>query len=201
MAASEGRGDDRDDLLPNSGRGSTSTSTSSTSSPSSSSVDRPVRSSEAGAGAGPASASRRAPERAPRNGSLLPAVLASLVLGLLIGGAAMTFLNRSDPKADGFGGTVDTAWYRAVILSNDKVYFGRISSVSAQFFKLQNAFFLRETPGTNGAEPVRALLPVNREIHAPDNTMLIAKDEVVLVENLAKDSPILAEIRRQIGNK
>jgi len=194
MASSEGRGDDKAGAPPSGGRTSSATSPS----PSSSSGDRPVRGSEA---SGSSNTSRRTPERAARSGSLLPAVLASLALGLLIGGAAMTFLNRTDPKADGFGGTIDTTRYQAVILSNDKVYFGRISSVSPQFFKLRNAFFLRETPGANGAEPVRALLPVNREIHAPDNTMLIRKEEVVLVENLAKDSPILAEIRRQIGNK
>jgi hypothetical protein len=55
------------------------------------------------------------------------------------------------------------------------VYFGRIESISHDFFQLRNAFFLRETPGTNGAEPVRTLLPVNREIHAPDNNLLIRR--------------------------
>jgi hypothetical protein len=159
------------------------------------SADRPVRSTEAGS-----SNSHRAP-REPRR-SLLPAVLASLVLGILIGGAAMAFFNSSTKdKGDAFGGVVDTTRYQAVILSNDKVYFGRISSASDEFYRLQNAFFLRETPGANGADPVRALLPVNREIHAPENSMLIRSSEVVLVENLAKDSPILTEIKRQLGKK
>jgi hypothetical protein len=133
--------------------------------------------------------------------SSLAAVLAALAVGLILGGAATAFyLQANDSNGDGFAGQVDTARYQAVILSNDKVYFGRIASVSDDFFQLRNAFFLRETPGSNGSEAVRALLPVNREIHAPDNNMLIRKDDVILVENLAKDSPILTEIRRQLGN-
>ncbi|MEA3075353.1 MAG: hypothetical protein QOF60_261 [Actinomycetota bacterium] len=189
-----------------------------------SSIDRPETAGNAGspapppaqpAGEGarrPASASAAATSPSPARAnpaknanagrSSLAAVLAALALGLILGGAATAFyLNATDSSSgDGFAGVVDTTRYQAVILSNDKVYFGRIESVSDQFFRLSNAFFLRETPGSNGSEPVRALLPVNREIHAPDNTMLIRKADVILVENLAKDSPILTEIRRQLGN-
>lgn len=100
---------------------------------------------------------------------------------------------------DVFAGAVDKSRYQAVILSNDKVYFGKISAKSAEFYELTDAFFLRETREGDDAEPVRSLLPVNREIHAPDNTMLIRRDEVVLIENLAKDSPLLKEISRQKG--
>ena len=135
----------------------------------------------------------------------LGAVIAALVAGLLLGGlATAAFLGGQDDD-DGGGGdealaaAIDTTRYQAVILSNDKVYFGKLESLSEDFFRLESAFFLRETREDADAEPVRALLPVNREIHAPENTMLIRKDEVVLIENLAKDSPILTEINRQKG--
>jgi hypothetical protein len=140
--------------------------------------------------------------RAPKGGSNLGAVLAALVLGLLLGAFAMSLLSSDDEGGgDTFAGVIDADRYQAVILSNDKVYFGRIEDVSDDFFQLDNAFFLRETRASEDAEPDRSLLPVNREIHAPDNTMLIRKDEVVLVENLAEDSPILTEINRQLGDE
>ena len=134
-------------------------------------------------------------------GRSLAPVLAALLAGLLIGGlATAAYLgSQDDAGGDEFAGAIDESRYQAVILSNDKVYFGQLESVSDDFFRLESAFFLRETREDAEAEPVRALLPVNREIHAPDNTMLIRKDEVVLVENLAKDSPILTEIKRQKG--
>ena len=137
-------------------------------------------------------------------GRSIAPILAALLAGLLLGGLATgAYLGSQDDDETGgdeFAGAIDEARYQAVILSNDKVYFGKLDSVSDDFFRLESAFFLRETREDAEAEPVRALLPVNREIHAPDNTMLIRKDEVVLVENLAKDSPILTEIRRQVGN-
>lgn len=136
-------------------------------------------------------------------GSPLGAILAALIVGLLVGGGAIALFNQASDDSDGgaeaFAAAIDEDRYQAVILSNDKVYFGQIRSISDEFFQLDNAFFLRETRESEEAEPVRALLPVNREIHAPENTMLIRKDEVVLIENLAEDSPILTEITRQKG--
>jgi hypothetical protein len=145
--------------------------------------------SSAGAGAG-----------AGGGGRNIGALVAALLVGLLVGGLlGSLLLNKDDGGGDEFGGAIDAGRYQAVILSNDKVYFGQLDDVSDTYYELDNAFFLRETRESPDAEPVRALLPVNREIHAPDNTMLIRKAEVVLVENLAKDSPILAEIKRQKG--
>ncbi|HVM08154.1 MAG TPA: hypothetical protein VM345_06820 [Acidimicrobiales bacterium] len=124
------------------------------------------------------------------------AVVGALLIGLVLG-ALGYWLAMSISSEDPFAGRIDANRYQAVILSNDKVYFGRITDVSDTFFELDDAFFLRETRESEDAEPVRALLPVNRELHAPENRMLIRKDEVVLVENLASDSPVLEEIRRQ----
>jgi len=98
--------------------------------------------------------------RAAKGGSNLGAVLAALVLGLLLGGFAMTLLSNGDDGGDQFGGVIDSARYQAVILSNDKVYFGQIDDVSDEFYRLENAFFLRETRASAEAEPERALLPV-----------------------------------------
>ena len=150
---------------------------------------------------GPEGDSRRREVRG--GGTNWGAVLAALVLGLLLGGFAMTLLadDSDEGGADQFAGAIDDARYQAVILSNDKVYFGKMEAVSDEFYRLDDAFFLRETRASADAEPERALLPINREIHAPENSMLIRKDEVVLVENLADDSPIQTEIERQLDDE
>lgn len=138
-------------------------------------------------------------ERAPKASKPVGAIIAALLAGLILGALAAPLLKgERDAGGDPFAGVIDSGRYQAVILSNDKVYFGKISDASDEFYELDSAFFLREVQ-VEGGEPDRALLPVNREIHAPDNTMLIRKEEVVLVENLAKDSPILTEINRQKG--
>jgi hypothetical protein len=156
-----------------------------------------------GGGAAPATAGGGGGGGGGGGSRALAPILLALLVGLLLGGlASAAFLGGGDDDGDdgsAFAAAIDDTRYQAVILSNDKVYFGKLESISEDFFRLDSAFFLRETRDDADAEPVRALLPVNREIHAPDNTMLIRKDEVVLVENLAKDSPILTEIKRQKG--
>jgi hypothetical protein len=125
--------------------------------------------------------------------------IAALVLGLVLGAAGIKLIDSAGKDGNPLAGNIDTGRFQAVILTNDKVYFGRLTEVNDTFFRLDDAFFLRETRESADAEPVRTLLPVNRELHAPENRMLIRQDEVVLVENLAKDSPVLGEIKRQTG--
>ena len=147
--------------------------------------------------------SRESASIAPDTGSggrsnTVPMIVA-LVVGLILGALGWMLLGDSG-GGDQFGGRIDDERFQAVILSNDKVYFGRLDDVSDTFYALDDAFFLREVRETPDAEPQRSLLPVNRELHAPENRMLIRKDEVVLVENLAEDSPVLTEIQRQQGD-
>ena len=183
IAGGSGRGD----AVRGGGGGGRSTATASGAAPSAPTT-RPAPSAAASGGGKSA------------GGRSLGPIIAALLVGLIVGGGlAALLLGGDDSAGDDFGGTLDSSRYQAVILSNDKVYFGQLESVSDTYYELDNAFFLRETRESPEAEPRRALLPVNREIHAPDNTMLIRKDEVVLVENLAEDSPILAEIKRQKG--
>lgn len=134
----------------------------------------------------------------PAGAGLVPILLALLVgVALGVGGALALDRNGAPGPADPFTSQIDRGSYQAVILANDRVYFGQIRAANADFYRLENAYFLRESRADEASEPVRALLPVNREIHGPKNEMLIARSEVVLVEDLAPDSPILREIKRQ----
>jgi hypothetical protein len=135
----------------------------------------------------------------PRSSPGAGLVLAVLVLGLVLGGGGMRLIESLTKADTSVGATVDTTRYQSVILSNNKVYFGKLTSENDTFFRLDHAYFLRETQAAADAQPVRTLLPVNRELQAPENRMLIRKDAVVIVENLAKDSPLLKEIQRQEG--
>lgn len=140
----------------------------------------------------PGGAQCRQPVRA------IAALVAAALLGTFLGaGGAFLLAHGGDAGGDPFGGQVRGSAYQAVILSNDKVYFGQLRKVSDDFYQLQRAFFLREARRDEKSEPVRAVVPLIRELHAPENSMLIRADEIVVVENLDEDSPVLAEIRRQ----
>ena len=139
------------------------------------------------------------PSRRRRNNN--PAWMAAvLVVGIALGAGGVALAGNDSGDKDPFAGRVDAARYQAVILSNDKVYFGRISPATDEFFRLQDAFFLQEKAGATSSDPpVRTLRPLNDELQAPENSMLIRRADVVLIENLDKSSPILKEIQRQKG--
>lgn len=146
------------------------------------------------AGGGAAAPARRRPAPPP---TPIWKYLAAALVGLIVGaGATALVTSRGD---DGLAGRIASDRAQAVILANDKVYFGQVRDAGPEFLELRNAFFLRETPATGGGEPTRTLVPLRQEIHSPENRMLIRRDQVVLVENLAPDSPVQQEIARQTG--
>ena len=158
----------------------------------------------AGAGrpmSGPAEVVRGRPPTSG-SGAANGLVAIALVIGLLVGGGGMYFATRDAGEGDPFAGRIDTTRYQTVVLANDKVYFGQVSAAGKEFFQLNDAYFLRETPAaTAGETPTRSLLHLNQELQAPENKMLVRRSEVVLIENLDKNSPIQKEITRQRAGK
>lgn len=84
---------------------------------------------------------------------------------------------------------IDSARYQAVVLSSGVVYFGHLRVANGDFYVLRDAFFIQEVKKA-GAEPSRQVLPLDKEIHGPENRMFIPRDQVVSVENLRADSPV-----------
>jgi hypothetical protein len=103
---------------------------------------------------------------------------------------------RSIHHTDPFGGHVHATAWQVVILSNDHVYFGHLRTAGRNFYELDNAYFLTETPGPNG-QTSRRVQPVSDEFQRPENHMLASRDKIVGVETLARDSPVLRAIQSQ----
>ena len=144
---------------------------------------------------------RRQSRAAQRNSTRNTIVAVAVVLALLV---ALFLFNSVFDKGP-FGGKIDEGSFQAVILSNDKVYFGQLRDASGDFYELLNAYFVREAATadqtTQGQAPTqRQVLPIQNELHKPQNRMLIRKEEVVIVEDLASDSEILEAIREAESN-
>lgn len=116
------------------------------------------------------------------------------VVGVLAaGGYGLFRLLRTD---DPFAGGIDPDRYQAVVLSNDRVYFGRLRPAGPGFYELTDAVFLRETTPAEGAEPVQQVVPLTEELHGPESRMLINERFIVLVENLTEDSFVARAIEQ-----
>jgi len=85
--------------------------------------------------------------------------------------------------------------YQAVFLDNGQVYFGKLSKIGSEYFRLSDIYYFESnnavqtasTPDT-GAAP--NLIKLGKEIHGPRDTMVINKDKVLFFENITQDGAV-----------
>ena len=88
--------------------------------------------------------------------------------------------------------------YQAVFLDNGQVYFGKLKSVSRDFFSLTNIFYLRAGTiqnATSTLEQKLDLIKLGLELHRPRDEMVINKSHVIFYEDLGSDSQVMEYIR------
>ena len=122
---------------------------------------------------------------------LVAGVLLAVLL-VLAGYGGYDLLRPKDSITD----AVDRSKFQAVVLASGVVYFGHLRAADDEFFELRDAFFIQEVKKAN-AEPERRVLPLSQEVHGPENAMLIPRGQVVSVENLRDDSPVVKAAQAQ----
>ncbi|MEK7554851.1 MAG: hypothetical protein AAB518_02615 [Patescibacteria group bacterium] len=90
--------------------------------------------------------------------------------------------------------------YQAVFLTNDQVYFGKLSRSDSQYPVLREVFYLQVTqvlqpsntanPGTNVN-----LVKLGGELHGPEDAMFLNRDQILFYEDLKSDSQVVKAIR------
>lgn len=93
---------------------------------------------------------------------------------------------------------VSTDDYQAVFLTNNQVYFGKLSGLNSQFPVLRDIYYLRVN-ATDGAQITAEdvnLVKLGDELHGPTDAMKINRDQILLVEDLKDSSSVMDAIRR-----
>lgn len=133
------------------------------------------------------------------SGRAIGRVLLGILIGAALGGLVWLgmLLFGSD---DGFGEGVDPERWQAVSLSSGQLFFGHLVEAGDDFYELQDAYFIQETPpAEEGAAPGQEVRPITQQLHQPEQSMLLAKEFVVRVENLRPDSDVAEAIERVAG--
>ena len=111
---------------------------------------------------------------------------------------------------------IDTKRYQAVYLTNNNVYFGRVHVLVNGDTFLTDVFRVQANTTTNDqnstatktstsddSSGIRLIKP-GKELHAPDDTMLIKKDSILFIENLKTNGKVTQAIidyhRQGAGN-
>lgn len=118
---------------------------------------------------------------------------------LILAGLFVSWLfSRSDSAT-----TIDNGRYQAVYLVDNNVYFGKVEILSNGYLKLKDVFYVQATssaansdtqdpkdvPADQATTDIKLIKP-GSELHAPDDVMIINKDQVLYIQNLKTDGKV-----------
>lgn len=101
-----------------------------------------------------------------------------------------------------------TDQYQAVFLSNNMVYFGKVSSITSEYIKMTDIFYLQvnQQQGDQKAQAADqqsqlSLAKLGNELHGPEDAMFINRNEVLFWENLKPDGKVVQAIKNYKAGK
>jgi hypothetical protein len=141
------------------------------------------------------SAPRPAPASSGSSLSSKVLVVVLIVVGIaLLAGMSLWFFRGSNSAVKG-------DQYQAVFLTNGQVYFGKLSNPNNKYVELKDIYYLQVTQqeiqeGSNdaSADPQISLAKLGNELHGPEDSMYISRDQVLFWENLKGDGDVVTAI-------
>lgn len=96
---------------------------------------------------------------------------------------------------------VDKSKMQAVFLSGGQVYFGDINELNSRYMGLSNIYYLRvnqqvqpDQSTSNNSNDV-SLVKLGCELHGPQDTMIINRDQIIFWENLKDDGQVAKAVK------
>lgn len=127
---------------------------------------------------------------------IMIAVVAVLII--VIGGLGWWAVQRMQ---SGASSSINTNQYQALFLTNGQVYFGKLSNVDDKYVKLTDIYYLQVQQAVQPADkkaaeqPQVSLAKLGSELHAPEDAMMVNRDQVLFFENLKDDGKVVKAIR------
>ena len=96
----------------------------------------------------------------------------------------------------GEANNLDKSKFQAVFLNGGQVYFGKVDDLNKNFLKLDNIYYLRvnqqvQPDGNAGAgQNDISLVKLGCELHGPQDSMVINREQVIFWENLKDDGQV-----------
>ncbi len=102
---------------------------------------------------------------------------------------------------------IDSGKYQAVFFTNGQVYFGKLHPLNKDYMTLTDVYYLQsdqasdetgsENPqSSNSNQKSMQLVKLGKEIHGPEDKMVIAKDQLLFYENLKPDGKVATSIAK-----
>lgn len=99
---------------------------------------------------------------------------------------------------------IDANKYQAVFFTNGQVYFGKLQTFNDEAMKMTDIYYLQTEAAANSENPQSTsneqsnvqLIKLGDEIHGPEDSMILYKEQVLLYENLKDDSKVVQSIKQ-----
>lgn len=89
--------------------------------------------------------------------------------------------------------------YQAVFLSNNQVYFGKLSKLNSPYPVLTDVYYIQAFAAQDLSSTAKAgnqlqLVKLGSELHQPQNVMYLNRSQILFIEPLKPDSQIVKSI-------
>ncbi len=127
-------------------------------------------------------------------------ILVSAAVILLV--TVLLFLALGSDNNSGEDKLVKKDQYQAVFLNNGQVYFGKISSLNSSTLVVNDVFYIEaqaaQQQQSNNNYTLRKLGA--SELHKPEDSMIINRDQVTFWENIKEDGRVVQAIKQYKQN-
>lgn len=143
------------------------------------------------------------PPKPHKKPGMIVGLIALVAIALVISIAGITMLIQNI----GTSMAVKSNGFQAVFLTNNMVYFGKLTDVNSEYVKMTNIFYLQVQGQQNGqtqktdstTQPQLSLTKLGGELHGPEDAMYINKKEILFWENLKPDGKVTQAINDYIN--
>ncbi|MCR4275091.1 MAG: hypothetical protein NUW02_03575 [Candidatus Campbellbacteria bacterium] len=121
----------------------------------------------------------------------ISSVIVMILFGGLVGGATWY---SYDTLLGSDSALIGESTYVAVFLTTNQVFFGKIESMNYRDVILVDAFYLQQ--GGTAERPEFILQKSGNELHAPEDTMFINREHILIIQPLRESSQVIASINQ-----
>ncbi|HEV2412966.1 MAG TPA: hypothetical protein VGS28_04170 [Candidatus Saccharimonadales bacterium] len=94
---------------------------------------------------------------------------------------------------------INTGEFQAIFLTNGQVYFGKLTDTNNTYVKMTDIYYLQvqqsvQPQGGTSSNSKISLTKLGNELHAPEDAMYIARDQVLFWENLKSTGKVVQAI-------
>ena len=130
-------------------------------------------------------------------------VLAAIVVIALVVVGLVAWMGMKQ-MSSGAANMVKGNQYQALFLTNGQVYFGKLANVDDKYVTLTDIYYLQVQQTVQPAQnnnnnqnnnPQVSLAKLGSELHGPEDTMLVNRDQVLFWENIKDDGKVVQAIK------